>query len=159
MKKIIAALFFFAIVSCTKEKSYIYEVNNVNVTQPGTNKNTAKTTTEFISIAYADLFGTTISNADLVDMFTAYSAFGDKKIIEDRIIRTLLDRPGVQIPTNQAMRDDIPLFVVNSYKKFFNREPNELEKHYLVNKIQSITTITPNMVYYSFMTSNEYRYY
>lgn len=159
MKKILAAVFLLAAVSCTKEKTYIYDVNNVNVNQANSNKGTSKTTTEFISIAYSDLFGTTISNADLVEMFTAYSSFGDKKLVEDRIIRVLLDRSGVQVPTNQSMRNDISLFVTNSYKKFFNRAPNEFEKYYLKNMVQNDTAITPEMLYYSFMTSNEYRYY
>jgi hypothetical protein len=159
MKKILLAAVLFAVVSCTKEKTYLYDVNNVNVTQATGNKGTSKTTTEFISIAYSDLFGTTISNTDLVEMFTAYSSFGDKKLVEDRIIRVLLDRPGVQVPTNQTMRNDVPLFVTNSYKKFFNRAPNEFEKYYLKNMIQNDTNITPEMLYHSFMTSNEYRYY
>ena len=159
MKKIFAIIILLGALSCSKEKSYLYDVNNVNVTQPGNNKNTAKTTTEFISIAYSDLFGTTVSNADLVNMFTAYSSFGDKKLIEDRIIRTLLDRPGVLVPTSQTMRNDISLFVTNSYKKFYNRAPNEFEKYYLKNLIQNDTAVTPAMLYYSFMTSNEYRYY
>ena len=159
----LARLLFFvmaaAVISCTKEKTYVYEVNNVAVQQPGGTKGIAKSTTEFISIAYADLFNTTISNDDLVELFTAYSSFGDKKLIEDRIIRNFLDRSGVQIPAAQTMRNDIPLFITNLYKKFYNREPNEFEKFYLKNLVQSDTTVTPVMLYYSFMTSNEYRYY
>lgn len=148
-----------SIAACTKEKSYVYEVNNVTVQQPGGVKGTAKSTTEFISIAYADLFGTTISNADLVELFTAYSSFGDKKLIEDRIIRSFLDKPGVQIPSKQTMRSDLSLFINDSYKKFYNREPNEFEKYYMKNFLESDTTVSPSMLYYSFMTSNEYRYY
>lgn len=160
MKKIFLPLACALIIaSCSKEKTYLYDVNNVNVTQPGNNKGTAKTTTEFISIAYTDLFNTTISNVDLVNMFTAYSAFGDKKLVEDRIIRVLLDRPGVVIDSMQTMRNNLDGFITKSYKKFFNRVPNEFEKYYLKNKIQNDTTITPQMLYYSFMTSNEYRYY
>ncbi len=159
MKKLFLAIALLAAVSCSKEKTYIYDVKNVDVTQANGNKGTAKTTTEFISIAYSDLFGTTIANADLLDMFVTYSSFGDKKLVEDRIIRTLIDRPGVQIPTNQAMRNDIGLFVTNSYKKLFNRAPNAFENYFVTSKIQSDTAITPAMLYYSFMTSNEYRYY
>ena len=152
MKKIFAILVLLGAMACSKEKTYLYNVNDVNVTQPGNNKGTAKSTTEFISIAYSDLFGTTISNADLVNMFTAYSSFGDKKLVEDRIIRTLLDRTGVQIDSMQVMRNDIGAFITKSYKKLFNRAPNEFEKYYLKNKIQNDTSITPQMIYYSFMT-------
>lgn len=159
MKKIFFIAFLFLAAACSKEKTYLYNVNDVNVKQQSGTKGTAKSTTEFISIAYSDLFGTTISNDDLTKLFTTYSAFGDKKLIEDRIIRNFLDLPGTNIPTTQSMRSDIPTFITNSYKKLFNRNPNEFEKYYLKNMIQTDTTITSQMMYYSFMTSNEYRYY
>ena len=82
-----------------------------------------------------------------------------KKLIEDRIIRQFLDLPGTNIPSAQTMRNDIPAFITNTYKKLFNRNPNEFEKYYLKKMIQNDTTITSQMMYYSFMTSNEYRYY
>ena len=159
MKKIVVIAILAIAIGCTKEKTYIYNVNDSNVTQQSGAKGTAKSTTEFISIAYADLFGTTISNDDLVKLFTAYSSFGDKKLVEDRIIRNFLDLPGTNVPTNQQMRNDVPVFITNSYKKFFNRNPSEFEKYYLKDFIETDTTITPEMMYYSFMTSNEYRYY
>ena|SRR5688572_14918570 len=159
MKKIFFAACLFVAIACNKEKTYLYDVNGIDVTQQSGVKGTAKSTTEFISIAYADLFGTTISNDDLVKLFTAYSSFGDKKLIEDRIIRDFLDLPGTNIPTTQQMRNDIPVYITNSYKKLFNRNPNEFEKYYLKDMIQTDTTITSEMMYYSFMTSNEYRYY
>ena len=159
MKKIFFAACLFAAIACNKEKTYLYDVNSVDVKQQSGVKGTAKSTTEFISIAYADLFGTTISNDDLVKLFTAYSAFGDKKLIEDRIIRNFLDLPGTNIPTSQQMRTDIPTYITNTYKKLFNRNPNEFEKYNLKNMIQTDTTISSEMMYYSFMTSNEYRYY
>lgn len=159
MKKIFFIACLFLAAACKEERTYLYNVNDVDVTQQTGAKGTAKSTTEFISIAYADLFGTTISNDDLVKLFTAYSSFGDKKLIEDRIIRNFLDLPGTNIPTTQQMRNDIALFITNSYKKFFNRNPNEFEKYYLKDMVENDTTITSEMMYYSFMTSNEYRYY
>lgn len=159
MKKIIALLIIVAVASCTKDTTYLYEVKDVNVTQSGNSKTTAKTTIEFISIAYSDLFSTTISNGKLVELNTAYSSFGDKKLIEDRIIRQFLADTLLTLPTTVDMRNDIPLFVTKSYNKFFNRNPNDFEENYLENFIQNDTTITPAMLYYSFMTSNEYRYY
>ena len=159
MKKAFAIILLAGAVSCTKEKTYLYEVNDVNVRQPENNKTTAKTTTEFISIAYSDLFSTTISNAKLVELNTAYSSFGDKKLIEDRIIRQFLADTTLVIPTSAVMRNDISFFITKSYNKFFNRPPVEYERTHLQNIIQNYTTVTPAMLYYSFMTSNEYRYY
>jgi hypothetical protein len=56
------------LLSCSKEKDVIYDVNAVNVDDNSIDKSRAKTTSEFISIAYADLFGTTISQSDLLKL-------------------------------------------------------------------------------------------
>ncbi|MES2593109.1 MAG: hypothetical protein V4608_14595 [Bacteroidota bacterium] len=161
-KKLVLLIFAaLAITGCKKEpkKSYVYGVNNVNVTQDGVAKPNVKSTVEFISIAYSDLFGNTINLATLTDLGTAYDAFGDKKLIEDLIIRNFLNAPGVSIPSTAAMNADVPLFAVNTYKKFYNREPNEFELWQLTNLINTDANTTPELVYYAFMTSNEYRYY
>ena len=163
MKRIILFVFVCCVVSCSKDveikNSYVYNINDVNVTQQGSNKDVPKTTTEFISIAYTDLFNTVISNTKLVEISTAYASFGDKKLIEDRIIRQFLADTNVVIPAASTMRNDIALFITQSYGRFFNRSPSDFEKNYLKNVIQNDTAITPAMLYYSFMTSNEYRYY
>ena len=152
-------LLLVALGSCKKEKTFIYEVDDETVEQPGGDKENVKSTTEFVSIAYSDLFNTTIPNDTLVALNAGYLAFGDKKLIEDRIIRHFLNSQNVQIPTDSLMRLDIPLFVGNTYRKFLNRDPNEFEKYFIANIIQSNTAITPVLVYYAMMTSNEYRYY
>lgn len=145
--------------SCKKEKKYVYEVTDVGVAADGSNKSNVKTTTEFISIAYSDLFGTTIPNDELVKLTTIYSSFGDKKLVEDMIIKNFLNKTGVSIPSKATMNTDVNLFLKNSYKKLFNREPNEFEVWSLKNTIVADTSITPELIYYSMMTSNEYRYY
>lgn len=157
--KIIVACVFLTVVSCKKDKSYVYEVNDVNVVYDGSSKPNQKTTTEFISIAYSDLFGSTISNTELVKLSTAYSAFGDKKLIEEMIIKNFLNKPGVILPTKTQMNSNRNLFVSNAYKKLFNREPNEFELWGITNMLTADTSMTPEQVYYAAMTSNEYRYY
>ncbi len=146
---------------CKKEPpaSYIYDVNNVTVSQDGVSKPNVKSTVEFISIAYSDLFGNTIDQATLTDLGTAYLAFGDKKLVEDLIIRNFLNTQGAEIPTVAEMNANVPLFIINTYKKFYNREPNEFELWQFTNLITTDTSVTPELVYYAFMTSNEYRYY
>ena len=151
--------FMFLICGCTKEKELVYEVNKVNITSPGANKKNVKTTTEFISIAYSDLFGTPISNSTLVKLSTAYYAFGDKKLIENMVIKSFIKNPKVSIPTSSQMSSDLPKFVTDCYKKFYNRIPNEYEKWFEVNLIKSDSTLTPELIYFAFLTSTEYRYY
>lgn len=148
-----------AIVGCQKEKDIIYEVNDVNVSNPDGNKDNVKSLTEFISIAYTDLFGENISQAQLQTLAVPYAGFGDLKLIEDLIIKNFLNEPTVELPSSVEMRADVDAFVFESYQKLFNRDPNEFELWYVSDLIDENQDATPELVYYSLMTSNEYRYY
>lgn len=153
---ILTSVLFF---SCKKEKTYVYNVNDVTIEPDDGIKNNIKNTNEFISIAYADLFGAEISNSQLQKLNTAYTSFGDKKLIEDMVIRNFLNAPGLVIPSKQTMLADPATFVTNSYKKFFNRLPDAFESYFLIQLIQTDTSVAPGNLYYALMTSNEYRYY
>ena len=157
--KIFISILLISALACIKEKKYQYDVNPVSVGQQGGEKNNRKSTTEFISIAYADLFGTNIPQSKLVNLSVAYSSFGDLKVIEERIIKNFLNDSNVVVPPLPSINGDTALFIVNSYKKFYNREPNEFEKHYWKEFIRTHFTITPATIYYAMMTSDEYRFY
>lgn len=165
MKKIFSSyIYVFALLlltgSCKKESTYLYEVEPVTVAQSnGSGKNNVKSTTEFISIAYADIFGTNISTTYLQALNIVYTGFGDKKLIEDRIIRSFLNSPAAVLPASVAVNGDTTLFLTNSYKKIYNREPNAFEKYYGVQLIRNEPYLTPKLIYYALMTSDEYRYY
>ena len=143
--------------ACKKE--YIFGVDDVDVVQNSASKNNVKTTTEFVSIAYSDIFGSTVPQTYLTKLSLAYLAFGYKKLVEDIIIKNMLNAPGVQLPTQQTMLADVDLFINNTYKKFYNRTPSEFELWKMKQLIQADSTITPELVYYAFLTSDEYRYY
>ena len=145
--------------ACTKEKKYQYEVNPVNVGGNASDKSNRKTTTEFISIAYSDLFNSAIPQSKLINLSVAYSSFGDLKIIEERIIKNFLNDTSVVIPTTVSVNGDTTLFIVNCYKKFFNREPGTFEKHFWKETIRTNTSVSPSIIYYAMMTSDEYRFY
>ena len=149
----------FSLLTFSCKKEYVYEVDDVTVSQTNGEKENVKTTTEFISIVYSDLFSTNIPTNTLVNLQRAYEAFGDKKLIEDRIVRHFLDSSAVQIPTDATMRANIPLFVDETIVKFFNRNPDAFEKYFISNIIQTNSDISPAMVYYACLTSDEYRYY
>lgn len=159
MKNNLITLLIISFIVASCKKDYVYEVEDVTVSQEGGEKDNVKTTTEFISIVYSDLFNTNIPTNTLVNLQQSYDAFGDKKLIEDRIVRHFLDSSAVQIPSNATMRANIPLFVDETIVKFFNRSPDAFEKYFISNIIQSNTDITPVMVYYACLTSDEYRYY
>lgn len=147
------------LLGCQQEDIYLYEVNPVEVNQAGVEKINQKSDLEFLSLAYADLFGTTISSSELSVMVQAYESMGDKTLIADIIIRNLLSTPGAEVPTNAAMRNDLDGFINDTYKKFFIRLPGEYESWYLNQLITEDPDFSPEMVYYAFLTSDEYRYY
>ena len=140
-----------------EEKKYVYQVQEVYVDSPGADKPNVKASTEYISIAYADVFGKSISSELLSELTTSYVSFGDVSVIEDLIIRNFLAHPDAKIPSNSTMRADIELFVKDCYNQFYGREPNAQEVWYFKDKISSNSGLTPDVVYYIFLTSNEYR--
>lgn len=158
----ISLLFFLIIpffMSCKKEKLYVYELNDVAIKQEGAVKPSVKTTTEFISIAYADIYGTTIPENELTQLSLLYAAFGDKKLMENLIVKNFLNAPGITIPTKATMRANVDDFLKTTYSKFLNRTPNEFELYGTRNLVLLDTSITPELIYYGMLTSNEYRHY
>ena len=154
-----AALMLAVVSGCQKEQNIIYDVNDVNVQPPNANKDYVKSLTEFISIAYTDLFGQNISQAQLQTLAVPYAGFGDLKLIEELIIKNFLNEPTVIIPTDAQMRANVDQFLLDTYQKFLNRYPNEFELWHMKNVIEENEDITPELVYFAIMTSNEYRYY
>ncbi|MEQ1732170.1 MAG: hypothetical protein ABL940_00765 [Bacteroidia bacterium] len=156
----LVTLFFAITVSaCKKEKIYTYNVNAVTAKKNSGNKSAQKNATEFISIAYSDLFGNTISSDKLVTLNSSYSAFADKKLIEDVIVRNFFNAPTPLLGTTAVMRNDPKTFITQAYKTLLVREPTEYEVQYLTSYITANATLTAQMFYYSLLTSNEYRYY
>lgn len=145
--------------SCNKEKRYIYQVQDQELYQSAAQKQNLKTTDQFISIAYSHLFGISITNNELNQYNISLQALGDKATMQDMIVKSMINRGGVQLVTNTAMRADIPTFVEETYLRFYNRKPNEFERWKMKDLIEKGTDITPKMIYYSMMTSDEYRYY
>ena len=152
-------LLLFSFTACKKEKDYIYGLEDVQVRKDAGSKTVAKTMVEFISIAYADVFGSTISQNQLGQLSLLYLSFGDKRLLEDLLIKNMLNTQAASLPTNTEMRADINAFVRSTYLKLFNREPNELEAFTLAKEITDDASLNVEIVYYSMMTSDEYRFY
>ncbi|MBT7726908.1 MAG: hypothetical protein HN702_05905 [Flavobacteriales bacterium] len=160
MKKIIFLLSVLTLVSCKKEKKAVYGLNDVDISQNSANKDYLKSTTEFISIAYSDIFGTVISINKLADLTKIYKAFGDKKLIEQMVIKNFLNEPSIQIPQiDRSSASTINTFTQNTYIKLYNRTPDEYELWFISNMIENDTDLTSELIYFSLMTANEYRYY
>jgi len=160
MRNIVLISFLLILFSCKKEKDIIYQLNDVRIEQNSINKDHLKSTTEFIAIAYSDIFGTVIPTNKLADLTTIYKGFGDKKLIEQMVIKNFLNEPINLIPViDRTSEIAIESFVTDVYKKLYNRDPNEYELWFVADIITKDNNLTAELVYYSLMTSNEYRYY
>ena len=158
--KLIILSSFLILLSCHKEKNDIYRLNDVTIEQNSANKDHLKTTTEFISIAYSDIFGTVISTYKLSDLSKIYSAFGDKKLIEEMVIKNFLNEPSIQIPQiNRNSINTINSFVNSTYRKLYNRNPEAYELWFISDMIEKDLDLNSELIYFSLMTANEYRYY
>lgn len=157
-KWMILVLAVSVLSSCKKDTDFIYGVEDVDIHKPDASKPNVKSTFTFISIAYSDLFGANISQSQLVELQTAYAGFGDQRLIEQMIIKNFLNDVGIDIPSQTEMDANKEQFIKNSYVKFFNRLPNEFELWHIEKEITD-ESLTPELVYYAMMTSNEYRYY
>ena len=159
MRKLIFIFSVLLLFSCKKEKNVKYQLNDVTIENNRANKDHLKSTTEFISIAYSDIFGTVISINKLADLTKIYKAFGDKKLIEQMVIKNFLNEPN-QIPQiDRSCTITINSFVQNAYTKLYNRTPDEYELWFVADMITKDNDLTSELIYFSLMTANEYRYY
>ena len=143
MKKLIFIFSILLLFSCKKEKNVTYQLNDVTIENNSANKEHLKSTTEFISIAYSDIFGTVISTNKLVDLTRIYKAFGDKKLIEQMVVKNFLNESSIQIPQlDRSSITTINSFVQDMYIKLFNRTPDEYELWFISNMIENYTNLT-----------------
>ena len=160
MRKLIFIFSVLLLFSCKKEKKITYHLNDVTIEKNTANKDHLKSTIEFISIAYSDIFGTVISTNKLAELSQIYKAFGDKKLIEQMVIKNFLNESSIQIPQiDRSSSSTINIFVQNMYTKLYNRTPNEYELWFISNMIDKDDDLTSELIYFSLMTANEYRYY
>ncbi|MFT6747837.1 MAG: hypothetical protein ACJAZ2_002194 [Glaciecola sp.] len=158
MKYISVMILGLVFLSCKKtETKTVYQVQEVFVDQPGADKPNVKKSTEYISIAYSDLFQQSIPTELLDELTASYVAFADVTIIEDLIVKSFLNDADAVVPTDAEMRADIPGFVKTCYNQFYGREATGQEAWFLQQLIEDNTGLTTDVIYYSFLTSNEYR--
>ena len=143
-------------VGCRKKVLY---VNEIHIPVENTQKKYQKTPSQFISIAWSDLTGTTIDPQYRDNLQGGYESFGDEQFIESWIIRNMMQRPEVKIPPRDSMVINPDSFIRSSYLKFFNREPSGIEIWSIIELIKqdSSMQISPKIFWLSIMESDEYR--
>ncbi len=150
--------FMIAFVSCM-EPDPVYEVEPVLVQVQGGQKKAAKTDRQFVSGAFSDVMKKQISTSELDEAVYCYESNSDKELIRDMVVRDLLKRSAAVIPSVAAMRGNPGQFVDDTYRRFFKRDPSDLERWTVQTQIEQDTSIQPVMVYYVFMSAEEYYYY
>ncbi len=152
-------LFAALLVTGCKKEVYIYELDPVDVSQFGGDKDREKTNQEYAAILHANLFQTALSANDLYKIDQCIQSIGDKQLAREVIISNFMNKPGVIIPTTEEMLADVDAFIVATYNRFLVRNPTEAEKTWFRNTIAADPNVTPELIYFSFALSEEYLFY
>ncbi len=150
----------FLLIQCrNKHKNSVFEVNPVQSLPPSAGKDKQKTTQQFISILYANLFQKALSANELVEITNCITSIGDKETAHEIVISNFMNHSDVRIPSNTEMRDDVDTFLDETYKRFFVRDITEAERAFFKDFIASNENVTPELVYFAFTLADEYNYY
>jgi hypothetical protein len=158
MKKILFILVSVLLLSsCVKDD--VYELNEVHANSYNANKNKLKSSNQFISILHANLFQKALSANELVEISRCIESIGDKEVAHEIVLSNFMNKEGVIIPSDSLMRDDLNVFIEESYKRFFVRDITEAEREFFLSFFESHPNVSAEMVYMAFSLSNEYQYY
>jgi hypothetical protein len=144
--------------SC-KESYVVYGVEDLEITPVNAGKDKAKTDAQYISVLYTNMFQAAIGPNQMLQAQNAIESIGDKQVAYDILVSKYMNDPDVKLPTNASMREDPETFVRNTYKRFLIRQPTEAELQWMINYIVSRPSLTSELVYFSFATSNEHFHY
>lgn len=158
---LISSIIFLGLFSSCKkqETKYEYAVNNEDILPANISKTRLKTSDQYISILYANLFQKALSSNQVFAITQCFDSVGDQILARQVLIANLMNKPGVIIPTVQDMNADIEKFITETYVRFYVRNPTESEKAYIKKTIQADPNLTPELIYMSFALSDEYMYY
>ena len=153
-------------VACTKTtvveeiqyRNPIYTIDTVAVYADASQKTKLKSSTQFYSILYADLFGKPLPATTATGFTVLTVASGDKQAMRELIISNLINDAGARIPTQQEANSDQELFVRETYLRFLQRYPTATELAYTLH-LMNEEDLDPTQVYQGFSLSTEYLYY
>lgn len=150
----------YVLSGCTKETiNAKYGVTDDEVNSQYITKGKSKSDAQYISILSTNLLQKPISVNDLVKTENVIYSIGDRALAYELIISNYMNSPDRQLPSDTEMRADIDGFIKKTYRRFFVRDPSELEITFFRNYIESNQNITVELVYSAFAASEEYRFY
>ena len=155
------AIFNILIINiyCTKEIHVQYQVNSAYIYESKAQKFKSKNEAEYISILYTGLYQKAIDPMELFQAQSVFYSIGDQNVAKEMLLSGYFNNPKIIIPSNSEMRNDIPSFITETYKRFYLRYPSEAEKVYFTNYIKNNPEVTVELIYTSFSTSDEYSFY
>lgn len=159
--KYIFTLFLLLVLlntSCEKQE-YRYGLKSTDILQPSANKNKLKTAEQYVAVLYVNFFQKAISTKQLVELERLVRSVGDKRLVYELIISDFLNSPDVTLPEVNEMRADLSKFIKETYRRFYVREPSQIELEYYKNYLENNASVTPEMVYFSFAISDEFFFY
>ncbi|MCX8081405.1 MAG: hypothetical protein N3F09_09225 [Bacteroidia bacterium] len=150
----------YLFLSCKKEKiNYTYGVNHIHLLPSNVNKTRLKSSEQYISILYTNLFQKSLSSNQIATISQAFESVGDQILARQIFVANLLNKPGVIIPSVQEMNANLEKFIEDTYIRFYVRKPTQAEKEFMLQAIQADPNLTPELIYMAFALSNEYMYY
>ncbi len=153
-------IFCMAIFSaCQTEEYIVYGIDDLEITPVNSEKDKPKTHSQYISILYTNMFQKAIGPNQMLQALKAVESIGDKQVAYDILVSKYMSDPEVKIPTVEEMHADPEAFVRDTYTRFLVRQPTEAELQWMINYIESRPALTPELVYFSFATSNEHFHY
>lgn len=168
MKQCIVILLLFSILSCTKETitqntpvvdEYLYEINGETLYQSNLEKDKEKSSEQYVSILFTNLFQTTVPQDDLFELAEIRTATGDKQLADELLLNGMVNNDQVIIPSGELMRFDPETFIRQTFNRFYLREPTPYEMIELKKIIEDDPFIEPEIIYQAFALSNEYKFY
>lgn len=157
MPKLLIICVLSVLVSSCQRDIIVYGITDQEVKIDAIDKENFRQELTIIKSAYADLFGESMTGNNLEQVVSCLSSTNDRSLVVDMTIRHLLNAENLHIPTNSAMRADIPSFVNDTYNRFFHRDANPFEAWKLADMITNLAALRPDEIYYAFMTSDEYK--
>lgn len=138
---------------------YIYGLKEATIETTQADKRQLKSMNQYIAVLYSNLFQEGIDPSQLQEVQRAIASLGDKTLAKRMVISTFLRKPDSHVPSMLEMRQDIELFIQETYVRFLVREPTQAELIFMRNFIQSRPELEPHIIYTTFALSNEYQYY
>ena len=162
LDKRLALLFGLILCICLgscKEEHDLYQVNELTILPVNSEKDKPKTSAQYISILYTNLFQEAIGPNKMLEAQNAIESIGDKQVAYDILVSKYMNDSDLILPTMDEMRNNTESFVRATYKRFLVRQPTEAELTWMKNYINSRPNLTPELFYFAFATSNEHFHY